>query len=450
MKKMEQAKRKKINKAHIREKREQIMAALDDPDTVLASAVEHVFDYDSARLKDELAHHDRIARLADVCDQLAKHPLFTTVVVLAICFVGVLEALITNGHEWAWIFPTNIAILVLFIIEIIIKVLAEGRKPWRFFRANWNVFDFLVVALAIMDLIWSGKLGPVGVIRMLRLLRVVRLMHSSPGLRSVVHALLLACHKVSAALLMTAIANYIFTVIGVLLFARNDPQHFGSLPVAMMTVWRIETLDDWEGILRINMLGCEYGYWQKLPNGEAPDDDLYDEGVTMYPDMTYACVGSRGFGWVAVVYCSVVVTLGGSERGPLARRCAYALAHGSVSRLPPAPRVAVLLPAVLIGIVSIAFDEATSQIKQEKKDDALMEKILLKVGHWSAEFVTEEQIAMLRHVFEEIDRDGEEGLNEEELLPFLEFVCKKYLTTVDLGQLRPSECRGRIVATFIF
>ena len=314
MKKMEQEKRKKINKAHIREKRQQILAALDDPDTVLASAVEHVFDYDSARLKDELAHHDRIARLADVCDQLAKHPLFTTVVVLAICFVGVLEALITNGHEWAWIFPTNIAILVLFIIEIIIKVLAEGRKPWRFFRANWNVFDFFVVALAIMDLIWSGKLGPVGVIRMLRLLRVVRLMHSSPGLRSVVHALLLACHKVSAALLMTAIANYIFTVIGVLLFARNDPQHFGSLPVAMMTVWRIETLDDWEGILRINMLGCEYGYWQKLPNGEAPDDDLYDEGVTMYPDMTYACVGSRGFGWIAVVYCSVVVTLGGSER----------------------------------------------------------------------------------------------------------------------------------------
>ena len=110
----------------------------------------------------------------------------------------------------------------------------------------------------------------------------------------------------------------------------------------------------------------------------------------------------------------------------------------------------MLLPAVLIGIVSIAFDEATSQIKQEKKDDDLMQKILLKVGHWSAEFVTEEQIAMLRHVFEEIDRDGEEGLNEEELLPFLEFVCKKYLTTVDLGQLRPSECRGRIVATFIF
>ena len=167
MKKMEQEKRKKINKAHIREKRQQILAALDDPDTVLASAVEHVFDYDSARLKDELAHHDRIARLADVCDQLAKNPLFTTVVVLAICFVGVLEALITNGHEWAWIFPTNIAILVLFIIEIIIKVLAEGRKPWRFFRANWNVFDFLVVALAIMDLIWSGKLGPVVVPKLL-------------------------------------------------------------------------------------------------------------------------------------------------------------------------------------------------------------------------------------------------------------------------------------------
>ena len=51
MKKMEQEKRKKINKAHIREKRQQILAALDDPDTVLASAVEHVFDYAVAGMR---------------------------------------------------------------------------------------------------------------------------------------------------------------------------------------------------------------------------------------------------------------------------------------------------------------------------------------------------------------------------------------------------------------
>ena len=54
----------------------------------------------------------------------SQSSLFTTMVVMAICFVGVLEALITNEIDWAWIFLTSI---LAFIIEIIIKVLAEGQ-----------------------------------------------------------------------------------------------------------------------------------------------------------------------------------------------------------------------------------------------------------------------------------------------------------------------------------
>ena len=44
----------------------------------------------------------------------------------------------------------------------------------------------------------------------------------------------------------------IFAAVGMMLFDRNDPQHFGTLIRAMMTIWQIETLDGWEQVLYVN------------------------------------------------------------------------------------------------------------------------------------------------------------------------------------------------------
>ena len=34
-------------------------------------------------------------------------------------------------------------ILYIFIVEIAVKMLALGKKPWLFFTDAWNIFDFL-------------------------------------------------------------------------------------------------------------------------------------------------------------------------------------------------------------------------------------------------------------------------------------------------------------------
>ena len=52
-------------------------------------------------------------------------------------------------------------------------------------------------------------------------------------------------------------ANFVLACVGIIFFGANDPQHFGDLPRAMMTVWICETLDDWETVLYINMFGCD-------------------------------------------------------------------------------------------------------------------------------------------------------------------------------------------------
>ena len=30
------------------------------------------------------------------------------------------------------------------------RIAAYGRTPWRFFRSGWNVFDFVIVAVAFV------------------------------------------------------------------------------------------------------------------------------------------------------------------------------------------------------------------------------------------------------------------------------------------------------------
>ena len=47
-------------------------------------------------------------------------------------------------------------------------------------------------------------------------------------------------------LIMILVINFIFAAIGMIAFKANDPQHFGNLVPALMSIWQIETLDAWE------------------------------------------------------------------------------------------------------------------------------------------------------------------------------------------------------------
>ena len=129
-------------------------------------------------------------------------------------------------------------------------------------------------------------------------------------------------------------ANCIFAVLGVIFFGENDPANFGDLPRAMMPVWYCEMLDDWGQLLYIIMFGCDrYGYF-----------DLWG-----HPTAAVACdtALARGHGYVVFAYFFVVVVHGG-----------------------------IVMQTVLIGIVPIAFDEATEKVKHETAVNLVVRKVL--------------------------------------------------------------------------
>ena len=54
---------------------------------------------------------------------------------------------------------------------------------------------------------------------------------------------------------------YIYACLGTFLFRENDPIHFESLHLSLLSLFRVATLEDWTDIMYTAVYGCQsYGY----------------------------------------------------------------------------------------------------------------------------------------------------------------------------------------------
>ena len=141
-------------------------------------------------------------------------------------------------------------ITLLFLFEITIRILAE-RRPWQFFSVKrpgwgWNWFDFIIVSLSLIHLEGTDYilLG-----RLLRLFRVMRLISFVPQLRILIEALLAALPRMGYVALMMFVIFYMYATLGSLLFERINPDLWGDVGIAMLTLFRVATFEDWTDIM---------------------------------------------------------------------------------------------------------------------------------------------------------------------------------------------------------
>jgi len=134
------------------------------------------------------------------------------------------------------------AILALFVVEIVLRIVAHGRA---FFRDPWSLFDLAVVSLGLLPATSS-----LTALRALRVLRVLRLLHFVPELRKVVAALLGAIPGLAAIVAVLVLLFYVAAVIATKLFAATAPQWFGTLGLSLFTLFQIMTLEGWADIVR--------------------------------------------------------------------------------------------------------------------------------------------------------------------------------------------------------
>jgi voltage-gated sodium channel len=135
------------------------------------------------------------------------------------------------------------AILAVFVVEIALRITANG---WRFFRDPWSLFDFTVVAIALIP-----ASGPLAVLRTLRVLRVLRILTLMPSMRAVVAGLIGALPGLSSVIMLMGLIFYVSAVMATGLFGERFPDWFGTLGETAYTLFQVMTLESWSmGIAR--------------------------------------------------------------------------------------------------------------------------------------------------------------------------------------------------------
>lgn len=133
--------------------------------------------------------------------------------------------------------------LAVFVLELLAKLFVHRL---RFFRDPWNVFDFVVVGIALLP-----ASGPLAVLRALRVLRVLRLVTVVPSLRRVVGALLGALPGMGSIVMLLGLIFYVGAVMSTKLYGGTFPQWFGDVPASLYTLFQVMTLESWSmGIVR--------------------------------------------------------------------------------------------------------------------------------------------------------------------------------------------------------
>lgn len=134
------------------------------------------------------------------------------------------------------------ALLGAFVVELGLKLWGQGA---RFFRNGWNVFDFVVVAIALVP-----ASGPLAVFRALRVLRVLRLVSAIPKMRFVIESLLRSLPGLGSIAMLLVVLFYVFAVVATKLFGATYPQWFGTLWGSAFSLFQVMTLEGWAEIAR--------------------------------------------------------------------------------------------------------------------------------------------------------------------------------------------------------
>ncbi len=150
------------------------------------------------------------------------------------------------------------AILAVFVAEIAARLFVHRAA---FFRDPWSVFDFAVVAIALVP-----ATGQFAVLRALRVLRVLRVLTIVPSMRRVVGGLLAAIPGLSSIAMVLALVFYVFAVITTNLFGEAFPDWFGTLGRSLYTLFQVMTLESWSmGIVRPVMEVYPYAWGFFIP-----------------------------------------------------------------------------------------------------------------------------------------------------------------------------------------
>lgn len=176
--------------------------------------------------------------------RLRSNKIFETVVIAIIVLSALMVGAKTYDETTRFTPILNIldwAVTIFFLIEILIRLMAE-RRMRDFFKSGWNIFDFIIVVASMIPVQDSEM---VLIARLLRVFRVMRLVSMVPELRMLMNALLKALPRMGYVALFMFIIFYIYGAIGSFLFHDINPFYWDNISISVLTLFRIATFESW-------------------------------------------------------------------------------------------------------------------------------------------------------------------------------------------------------------
>ena len=143
--------------------------------------------------------------------------------------------------------------LSIFVIELLIKLFVYRLS---FFKSGWNVFDFIIVTIALIP-----TSGPLSILRAFRIFRALRLLSVVPSMKKVIQAMFYAIPGIASVGTIIVLIFYISAVLVTNFFGNKFEDWFGSIGESMYSLFQIMTLESWSmGIVRPVMEEYPYAW----------------------------------------------------------------------------------------------------------------------------------------------------------------------------------------------
>jgi voltage-gated sodium channel len=176
--------------------------------------------------------------------RLVDSPAFTAAVVAVILMNALVLGLQTypglDSRYGETLDLLNAIFLAFFVVEILLRIASYLPRPWEYFRDGWNVFDFLAVGLAFVP----GLRENSTVLRLARLARIVRVVHLLPDVRILITAVVRSLPPLGSMAILTTLILFIYGMVGWQLFGEEEPQDWGTIGEAMLTLFAMLTLEN--------------------------------------------------------------------------------------------------------------------------------------------------------------------------------------------------------------
>ncbi|MBF0611838.1 MAG: ion transporter [Magnetococcales bacterium] len=142
--------------------------------------------------------------------------------------------------------------LAVFCLELLLKLLAQGGS---FFRSGWNLFDMIVVGIALIP-----QSGPFSVLRALRVLRLMEMVEEVPAMRNIINSMFRAIPGTASVVGILVVILYIFAILALTFFRDLQPELFGDLGKTFFTLFQLMTTEGWPSIAREIMTTLPYAW----------------------------------------------------------------------------------------------------------------------------------------------------------------------------------------------